>query len=185
MVSNLSVYPVTVIMILLGKSFIDGFSRGNPGNPPFVPPMVGDWASPERFGAIIALAIILMLPEVANMVRDALKSPDFKYAASIGKSLGVGAGVVGAPGRGVAGGLFGTNRDGTPKAGTQWLYDRFGGFIGSLGGGGNINRVGGARVPVLRLPNVLGRMRNHHHRHTIQILAQTRQMARVEPWNIE
>ncbi len=98
MVSNLSVFPVTITMFLLGKTFIDGFEK-HPN--PFAPPMVGDFSNPAGFAPIIGLGIILMLPEVANMVRDALKQPDFKYAASIGKSLGVGAG---APGRLISGG---------------------------------------------------------------------------------
>ena len=97
MVSNLSVFPVTIIMFLLGKAFIEGFEK-HPN--PFAPPMVGDFTNPAAFAPIIGLGIILMLPEVANMVRDALKQPEFKYSAAIGQSLSVGAR---APGRLISG----------------------------------------------------------------------------------
>jgi len=97
MVANLSVFPVTIIMFMLGKTFVEGFQSGTPGNAPFVPPMVGNFADPESFAAIIGLAIVLMTPEVANMTRDALKVPDLKYSSAIGKSLGVGAGALGSP----------------------------------------------------------------------------------------
>lgn len=97
MLANLSVFPVTIGMFLLGKTFISGFTTSTNGVRPFTPPLIGDFTSADRMGPIIGLAIILMLPEVANIVRDTLKSPAFKYDAAIGKGLGVGAGVISAP----------------------------------------------------------------------------------------
>ncbi len=91
-VANLSVFPVTIIMMLLGKAFATGFTTGNVGSGAFVPPMVGDFSNPQVFASIIGLAIVLMLPEVANMVRDTLKTSEFKYSAAVGKGVAAGFG---------------------------------------------------------------------------------------------
>jgi hypothetical protein len=90
MLSNLVVFPATITMFLLGKAFIDGFTQGDTvsGALPFVPPLIGDFASPDRMAAIIGLAVILLTPEVANMAKETLKVKDLKEGAAIGKGLG-------------------------------------------------------------------------------------------------
>jgi hypothetical protein len=93
LLSNLVVFPATAAMLLLGKSFIDGFSRAEPGSMPFVPPYVGSFLDPELLASIIGLAIILMLPEVANMAKAALKAPETKYTSAVGAGVGMGAGI--------------------------------------------------------------------------------------------
>ncbi|MBI4092212.1 MAG: hypothetical protein HY427_03350 [Candidatus Levybacteria bacterium] len=134
MVSNLSVFPVTIIMFLLGKAFIEGFTKGTPGNPPFVPPMVGDFSDPKAFAPIIGLGIILMLPEVANMIRDALKQPEFKYTAAIGRSVGVGTGAINIPGQAGKLGMSLYYMQHIP--GVRGLLSRLGRGGGRGGGGG-------------------------------------------------
>ncbi len=106
MLSNLAVFPATITLFLLGQTFINGFSGHTPGGvTPFIPPLVGDLTDPSRFGSIIGLGIILMAPEAAVMVKDALKSPDFKYSSGIGRSLSAGPGIIGQFGRGYTAGL--------------------------------------------------------------------------------
>lgn len=134
MVSNLSVFPVTIIMFLLGKAFMEGLKGGTPGQPPFVPPMVGDFLNPEALASIIGLGIILMLPEVANMVRDALKQPEFKYTAAIGRSVGVGTGALNVPSQAGKLGMSFWYMQHIP--GVRGLLARLGRGSGGGGGGG-------------------------------------------------
>jgi len=99
MLANLAVFPATITMFLLGQAFTHAFSQGATDNltaRPFAPPLVGNFLQPSQFASIIGLGIILMTPEVVNMVRDTLKAPEFKYSTSIGRSIGVGTGVISA-----------------------------------------------------------------------------------------
>lgn len=98
-ISNLSVFPTTIIMFLLGKVLMESFSptTGIASSDIFVPPLVGNpsGGSASPLGSIIGLGIILMTPQVVAMMKDLFKSPDFKYTAAIGQAIGVGPGVVG------------------------------------------------------------------------------------------
>lgn len=94
MIANLSVYPVTILMFLLGSVFMKVFGTNSTPDQ-FVPPLIGSTGSTNGIGSIIGLAIILMTPVVATMMRDTLKAPQFKYAAAAGQALGVAPGVVG------------------------------------------------------------------------------------------
>ncbi|MBP9718934.1 MAG: hypothetical protein KBD46_00530 [Candidatus Levybacteria bacterium] len=85
MIANLSVFPVTITMFLLGKIFMTAFQIA-PGGV-FVPPLIGDTGNVQLIADLIGLAIILMTPGVVQMMRDILKAPGFKYAAQAGKSL--------------------------------------------------------------------------------------------------
>jgi hypothetical protein len=99
LLANLSAFPATITMFLLGKAFMSGFTGGAPGSTPFAPPLVGDFLRPDRFASIIGLGIILLTPEVVNMVKEALKAPEFKFTSSIGRSLAVGPGMAAQTGR--------------------------------------------------------------------------------------
>ena len=131
MFANLSVFPVTIGMFLLGKVFIDVFTA--PGAGPFVPPLIGNFGDTKLFGAVIGLGIILLTPQVANMMRDLIKSPQFKYTAAIGQAVGVGTGVTNLPGHATTIGstLFGLSH--FPGAGSIPFV---GGFIRRAGQGG-------------------------------------------------
>ncbi len=123
MIANLIVFPATIVMFLLGKAFISGFTTNpNPGSQfnintpgPFVPPLIGDFTNPERMGAIIGLAIILMTPEIVTMVNKALKVEEFGGASAIGKGLSIGARGVAAPLGAIGGKLMERNKQ-TGKA---------------------------------------------------------------------
>ena len=100
MIANLSAFPATLFMLLIGKVFIDEFgSGGSPGN--FVPPFIGNPGNAKNFGALIGLGIILLTPNVVNLIRQAIKAPQSKVTAGIGQSLSIGASVAGAPIQGI------------------------------------------------------------------------------------
>ena len=61
---------------------------------------MGNRASTEAIGALIGLGIILMTPNVVNMLKTALKTP--KVDTGLGKAIGAGAGT---PQRLIGGGL--------------------------------------------------------------------------------
>ncbi len=151
MVANLAVFPVTITMFLLGRAFTQAFAQCTDpliqctsAQTPFAPPLVGDFTQPERFASIIGLGIILLTPEVVNIVRDALKAPEFKYATSIGKSVGVGAGVVTAGPRQAWSGLMRQPR---------WAGDPGGPLFTALSG---IQQGGGALSKLLTIAGFHG-----------------------------
>lgn len=87
--ANLLAFPATVIMFLLGKVFIEAFNKA-PANS-FAPPLIGNANSPNLFGSLIGLGIILLTPSVVDMIKAALKAPKFDLGA-VGAAVGVGAG---------------------------------------------------------------------------------------------
>lgn len=95
LISNLAAFPTVLFMFLLGEFFIRGFKTNGANN--FVPPFVGNPSNMSNFGALIGLGIILMTPEVVNIVRDKLKAPQFKYTSAISKGIGTGAGITASP----------------------------------------------------------------------------------------
>lgn len=101
-ISNLSAFPTTLILFLVGKAIIDGLgaptTSGGISQSFFIPPFIGNPGSITTIKALIGVGIILVTPEVVNMVREALRAPEFKYVAAIGRSVGVGAAyTIGAP----------------------------------------------------------------------------------------
>lgn len=106
MIANLISFPTVLFMLLIGKVFIDAFSSGGSN---FAPPFIGNPGDTEHFGALIGLGIILLTPNVVNLVRQALKAPSTKITAGIGQSIGIGAGIAGAPARSVGNRLWGVD----------------------------------------------------------------------------
>jgi hypothetical protein len=101
MLGNLSAFPTTLAMFLLGKVFVDQIK--NASSDFFIPPFVGVDAQ-TAFPSLVGLGIILMTPEVVKITRDMFKSPELKYRTAIGQTLGTGYGVV----AGVTGEIKGT-----------------------------------------------------------------------------
>lgn len=94
MIANLSVFPVTITMFLLGSVFMQAFGSGKTPDQ-FVPPLIGNTGSTNTIGSIIGLGVILMTPLVVQIMKDTLKAPQFKYTAGIGQALGVAPGIIG------------------------------------------------------------------------------------------
>lgn len=107
LVSNLAAFPVVLILFSLGKTLQDGFASSGPNA--FVPPYIGDPGNMSVFGSLIGMGMILLAPEAVNIAKSALKSPEFKLTSSIGRSLGVGQGVIGKFAGGTKEALWHTN----------------------------------------------------------------------------
>lgn len=105
MIAHLSTFPVTIIMILLGKVFMDSFLTYQT-TPLFTPPLIGNPNLGAGFGSIIAMGIIFITPKVAEMTQEMFKSPQFKYTAAIGEALGVGQKATGEFGGSIKGRLW-------------------------------------------------------------------------------
>lgn len=92
MVSYLSVFPTTVVMLLFAKILMTSFT--NSANP-FIPPLVGNTTNiTGGFAVLLGLGVILLTPEVVNIVKEALRAPEFKYLSAIGRGVGTGTGVI-------------------------------------------------------------------------------------------
>lgn len=89
MLTRLTAFPVTIAIFLMGAVFIDNFKAA--GSEFFVPPLIGNPGDPKAFSSLIALGIILLAPQVVNMMQDLFKPPAFKYTAAIGEAMRAGA----------------------------------------------------------------------------------------------
>ena len=87
--ANLIAFPTTIVMFLLGRAFMTDFGSGGKI---FAPPLIGNPNAGSAFGSLIGLGIILMTPQVVNMMKEFLKAPQLKYTAAIGQAVGLGGG---------------------------------------------------------------------------------------------
>lgn len=115
---NLIAFPVTIIMFLLGKTFIDIFS-GPTANSAFVPPLIGNPGDTSAIGAIIGLGFILLSADAVKLSRAALKAPDFDFKAIFG-AIGAGQKVLGGTVSNTASSIF-VATQGTLKADEKGL----------------------------------------------------------------
>jgi len=92
LVANLSAFPVTIGMFLLGVVFMEKF--GTSQTHLFVPPLIGSIATPNIIGAIIGLGIIFTTPQAIVQVRKALKAPGINLGA-VASAISGGTGVIG------------------------------------------------------------------------------------------
>lgn len=97
LLANLIIFPTAVAMFSLAAVFIT-LAGNSPAATGWTPPLVGG-GSVQAVQAIIGLGMILLTPQVTQMMNDALKPPPFPYGAAIGQSLGAGPGVVSGVGR--------------------------------------------------------------------------------------
>lgn len=112
LVANLSAFPVTILLFLLGRTFVTQFSATTLTNNYFIPPLIGNPGDPRVVGTLVGIAIILITPEALAMTKEALKAPEFKYLASVGKAVGTGGAIVGGPIKGTWGRLWRTDSRG-------------------------------------------------------------------------
>lgn len=105
MISHLVLFPATIIMFLMARVFIQAFEpsfwSGNDGSV-FIPPLVGNANLPEALGPIIAFSVLMYVPHILNILRDALKSKASPYSAAPAQGAGAGFGVI----KGTAGATF-------------------------------------------------------------------------------
>lgn len=93
LLANTLVYPTTVLFLLAARVFSESMSdKGY-----FIPPLTGNPAATGGFGYLAAFSIIMITPELINLLRDTLKSPANKYIApSITAGAGRGGKIAGA-----------------------------------------------------------------------------------------
>jgi len=84
--AHLAVFPATAIIFVTAFIFatngmlnIEGEPGGRLAPNTFVPPLLGNPLINNNFGVLIAFGLILVAPNMLDMVRDALKSPKGKY----------------------------------------------------------------------------------------------------------
>jgi hypothetical protein len=155
-VANLAVFPAVYTMFLLanvvGSAFIQSsnLARNTTG---FAPPLLGNPLAYNFIGHLISLGLILLTPEVAKMIRNAVKAP--QMPGGLG-ALSVGASVVGAPFAGFKNEFFGKNAMGERRTGSAWIGDKFGVLAQAATGGGfsRKSRTEGERIPLVRVPSV-------------------------------
>jgi hypothetical protein len=136
MVSALAVFPVAAFMFLAAVIVANdpAINTGGPATM-FVPPLTGNPAISNNLGMLIALGIILISPEVANMMRNAFKVKQSQYTQAAFAGLGIGAGVAGSIGGGVGAQLFGKNKQGQLGPGSYYALKALGWFSGGGRGG--------------------------------------------------
>lgn len=105
MVANLLAFPVTLIMFMLGSIFIYKFGETQVQGQ-FVPPLIGDPMSTNTIGTLIGFGVLLMTPNVVNLLKQILKVP--KMDTGIGKALAPGLAVPGRAVGGIGGLAFGS-----------------------------------------------------------------------------
>lgn len=89
LVANLAVFP-TIILLLALTSRITSSVESSPGGfwvPPIIRPPVANIIPASFITAMIGYGILLLIPKIADMVRDALKVPAFKYGSAIGEAI--------------------------------------------------------------------------------------------------
>lgn len=126
-ISNLSVFPATIFVILLANLFSKSFGE-KASTPPFSPPLIGI-PNADSIGSLIAFGFILLTPTLLDKIRKAIGAIEFDtkaIAGGIGVATGLGVGSIK--------GVLKTKHDSENKIGTdrvgifRALTDRFAGI---------------------------------------------------------
>lgn len=119
LLANLIIFPTAVAMFSLAAVFIT-LAQAPATGVGWTAPLIGG-GSVQAVQALIGLGMILLTPQVTQMMNDALKPPPFPYGVAIGQSLGAGPGLATTAGRRIASGRM-------PTPGTfSWGRTIFGG----------------------------------------------------------
>lgn len=84
LIANIAVFPAVMIYLYVCNAIIN---QSTLGKPVWSPPLVGGSLS-AFLPFILGFGMLLVLPKVPDMVKDALKVPAFKYGTAIGEALG-------------------------------------------------------------------------------------------------
>lgn len=93
MLGNLSAFPVTYGMLLVCRVFFETFNNAPADQHPFTPPLLGNLGNTNFLASIIGVGVILLTPQVIEMMHELFKVPPFKYSGGINQAIGVGTGV--------------------------------------------------------------------------------------------
>ncbi|HRN96035.1 MAG TPA: hypothetical protein PLD54_01145 [Candidatus Levybacteria bacterium] len=112
------VFPLTFAMFLLGTAIIQLFNAIPDDASIFAPPFIGNSLNPKHLGSLLGLGLILMLPEVINMIQSIIKAPENQFQKAIPQGFGIATGVV--------------SKATSPLAKAGWAHDKAGnaeGFV--------------------------------------------------------
>lgn len=118
MTANLSAFPVTIAMFMIGKLLSSAVGTTQ-ATGQFVPPLVGNPDVPGAIGSLIMVGVILSTPGVVKMTKAAFKAPKIDLAP-VGQYLGVGTNTVTGTTKQTISNIV-TYQSGTPKPGEKGL----------------------------------------------------------------
>lgn len=131
MTARLLVFPATALLFMAARVFIDQSSgvaiqSGGTQQYDFVPPLVGNPNILDGSGLsyLIAFGIIMLGPELLQILMDAFKTQPFKYTPAITGGFSRGAAVGAAIGGGVLRAGFGKDAQGRPGVIPWYLRQR-------------------------------------------------------------
>lgn len=85
LISHLAVFPTTALMLILATIFAANDQTNDPTRSVFLPPLIGNPNIADGIGTIMGFAVILLVPDMLNIIRDALKTPQGKFTGNIMK----------------------------------------------------------------------------------------------------
>jgi hypothetical protein len=89
LIANLATFPAVIFMFLLAKVFVSGFATSTDA---FIPPLIGN-VNQGMLSSIIGIGMILITPNIANLVKQALKAPKGNIMGEAMRGIGVGVGI--------------------------------------------------------------------------------------------
>ena len=115
-IAQLAVFPATALLLVFASIVAKNSTMNNPTQGAFLPPLIGNPNIADNLGALMAFSLILLTPELGNIIRDALKTPASKATAGASALIGVGAGVFAGGIKGV-GGTYASSKEAILKPG--------------------------------------------------------------------
>lgn len=82
LLSNILVFPATAILLLLASSFTKLETTGI-----WAPPLLLGGGTGVAIPGLLALGVLLLIPTIANAIKDALKPPEFKYGGAPAQAI--------------------------------------------------------------------------------------------------
>lgn len=87
MAANLAAFPAVLIMFALAHVFLNAFGQ-TPDASAFVPPLIGNPATANQIGALIALGFVMATPNVVKLMKSVFGAPQGGFGPILGGVLG-------------------------------------------------------------------------------------------------
>lgn len=91
LISNLAAFPAVLGMLILAKIIMQAVKDS--GSTLFVPPFIGDPGNASAFASLIGVAILLLTPQVVDLVKSAIKAPKSNLLTAVMQSVNAGRGI--------------------------------------------------------------------------------------------
>jgi hypothetical protein len=122
MLYALSIYPITIFLFVIAIVLANDPNINSTVNN-FIPPLVANPNINHSMGYILALAVILIAPEVTNMMRESFKVEQSKHIPAIMAAVGVGASSATSPIRAAGKSLFARDQTGGARGPLAFAMD--------------------------------------------------------------